>query len=106
MKMMDLMKQAQEMQAKIAEAQEKAAQIEIEGKAGGGMVTALVTAQDGLKRVKIDPSLMMGDDIEVVEDLIVAAFADAKSKVDAAVQESMSDATSGLPLPKGMKLPF
>ena len=101
-----LMKQAQEMQAKVAEMQEKLASIEIDGAAGGGLVTATLNGKGELRRLKIDPSLADPDDIEVLEDLVVAACNDAKSKVEAHVAAEMQKLTGGLDLPPGMQLPF
>ena len=101
-----LMKQAQEMQTKMAEAQAKLDDVEVEGEAGAGMVKAVATAKGALKRLDIDPSLFNADDKEVVEDLIVAAVKDAQEKAQIAAQEEMGKLTEGLQLPPGMKLPF
>ena len=101
-----LMKQAQEMQAKMAEAQAKLDEIEVEGEAGAGMVKAVATAKGELKRLTVDPSLFNPDDKEVVEDLIVAAVKDAQAKAAETAQAEMGKLTEGLPLPPGMKLPF
>ncbi len=100
-----LMKQAKEMQGRMAELQERLAQTEVEGAAGGGMVTATMNGKSELKRLKIDPSLISADEAEVLEDLIVAACADAKAKVEAALAEEMQQITGGLPLPPGLN-PF
>jgi DNA-binding YbaB/EbfC family protein len=99
-----LMKQAQEMQTKMAEMQETLGDIEVSGSAGGGMVTVRLNGKSEMRGVKIDPSL--ADDVEVLEDLIVAAYNDAKVKVEARVQEEMSKLTGGLELPPGFKMPF
>ena len=105
--MAKLMKQAQEMQAKVAEAQERIAVIEAEGTAGAGMVRATASAQGELRSLKVDPSLLDGtEEREVLEDLIVAAVNDAVRKAREAGQEEMAKLTEGLPLPPGMKLPF
>ena len=101
-----LMKQAQEMQGKMEEAQAKLDTIEVEGEAGAGMVKAVASAKGSLKRLSIDPSLFNPDDKEVVEDLIVAAVKDAQEKAAEAAQTEMAKVTEGLPLPPGMKLPF
>ena len=101
-----MMKQAQEMQAKMAEMQEKLGELEVTGAAGGGMVTVTLSGKSDMRRIKIDPALVNADEVEVLEDLIVAAFNDAKVKVEAAVSEKMSELTGGLELPPGMKLPF
>ena len=102
----NLMKQAQEMQTKMQEMQERLAETEIFGKAGGGMVTVIMNGKSEVRSVKIDPSLYESEDAEVVEDLIVAAFNDARSKAENHMQEQMAGVTGGLNLPPGMKLPF
>ncbi len=102
----NMLKQAQEMQAKMAEMQERLMAAELEGSAGAGMVKVTVSGKGDLRRVKIDPSLLDPSDVEVLEDLVVAAAADARTKVEAMMQEEMSKMTGGLPLPPGMKLPF
>ncbi|TAN47373.1 MAG: YbaB/EbfC family nucleoid-associated protein [Rhodospirillales bacterium] len=101
-----LMKQAQQMQSKMADMQAKLAEAEMSGAAGGGMVKITVNGKGDMKKISIDPSLLTADDKEVVEDLIVAAFNDAKTKVEAHMQEEMGKLTGGLNLPPGMKLPF
>ncbi|HEV8647487.1 MAG TPA: YbaB/EbfC family nucleoid-associated protein [Burkholderiales bacterium] len=100
-----LMKQAQQMQENLKKAQEEIAGMEVEGQAGAGMVKVVMTGRHDVKRVSIDPSLM-GDDKEMLEDLIAAAVNDAVRRVEAATQEKMGGLTSGLGLPPGMKLPF
>ncbi len=104
--MMGLMKQAQAMQAKMAEMQAELDNVIVEGQAGGGMVKATMTAKGALKGVTIDPALFKPDEREMVEDLIVAAHEDARRKAEEAMQAKMADITKGLPLPPGMKLPF
>jgi hypothetical protein len=101
-----MMKQAQQMQAKMAELQEQLAATEVTGASAGGMVQATMNGKGELRAIKIDPSLVSADDVEVLEDLIVAAAQDAKSKVEAEVAEQMQKLTGGLDLPPGMKLPF
>ena len=101
-----MMKQAQEMQAKMAELQDKLAGAEMTGAAGGGMVQVTMNGKGELRAVKIDPSLLTPADAEVLEDLIVAAANDAKAKVESHVAEEMQKLTGGLALPPGMKLPF
>ena len=101
-----IMKQAQQMQSKMAELQEQLAGLECSGFAGGGMVQVTMSGKGELRGVKIDPSLVTPDDVEVLEDLIVAAANDAKAKVEALVQEEMQKLTGGLQLPPGMQLPF
>ena len=102
----NLMKQAQEMQTKMQEMQDKLAEVEISGKAGGGMVTVIMNGKSEVRNVKIDPSLYNSEDAEVVEDLIVAAFSDARVKAETHMQEKMAGVAGGLNLPPGMKLPF
>lgn len=102
----NMLKQAQQMQARMQEMQARLEATEVEGAAGGGMVKVRLNGKGDLKRVSIDPSLMTADDREVLEDLLVAAHADARQKVEAAMAEEMQKATAGLSLPAGMKLPF
>ncbi|HUW38439.1 MAG TPA: YbaB/EbfC family nucleoid-associated protein [Rhodocyclaceae bacterium] len=99
-----LMKQAQQMQERMARAQEELAAIEVEGQSGAGMVRVLMTCKHDVRRVSIDASVM--DDKEMLEDLVAAAVNDAVRKVEAATQEKMSGFTAGMQLPPGMKLPF
>ena len=101
-----VMKQAQAMQAKLAEAQAELDHIEVEGQSGGGLVRVTLTAKGAMKGVAVDPSLMKPEEKEIVEDLIVAAHADAKAKGERVLEEKMKAMTAGLPLPPGMKLPF
>ncbi len=100
-----LMKQAQQMQANMQKMQEQLGSVEVEGQAGAGMVKVIMTCRHDVKRVTIDPSLM-GDDKEMLEDLIAAAVNDAVRRVETTTQEKMAGFTSGLNLPPGMKLPF
>lgn len=99
------MKQAQKMQEDMQKAQQEIASMEVEGQAGGGLVKVIMTGQHELRRVDIDDSLM-GDDKEMLEDLIAAAVNDASQRVDATSKEKMSSMTAGLNLPPGMKMPF
>ena len=101
-----MMKQAQQMQAKMAEMQEQLANIEVTGSSGGGMVQVTLSGKGDARRMKIDPSLLDPDDVEVLEDLVVAAINDAKAKVEAVMAEKMSEVTGGLQLPPGLSLPF
>ena len=101
---MGLMKKVGEMQARMKEVQEELARAEIDGQSGGGLVRITLDGKGEVKRVRIDPSLMKPEDVEIVEDLIVAAATDARAKADAAMQEKMAEVTGGLPLPPGMKL--
>jgi hypothetical protein len=104
--MAKLMKQAQEMQEKMADAQARLDEVEVTGEAGAGMVKATVNAKGKVRALSIDPSLFTPDDREVVEDLIVAAIQDAQARAGDAAQAEMAKITEGLNLPAGMKLPF
>jgi DNA-binding YbaB/EbfC family protein len=99
-----MMKQAAALQAKVAEMQADLDQIEVEGIAGGGVVTVKLSAKGDMRGVAIDASLMKPEEREIVEDLLVAAHADARRKADAVMQEKMKSLTGGLPLPPGLKL--
>ena len=99
------MKQAQMMQENMRQMQENLASIEVEGQSGAGMVKVTMTCRHDVKRVHIDSSLI-GDDKEMLEDLVAAAFNDAVRKVETTTQEKMSALTSGMGLPPGFKLPF
>ena len=101
----NLMKQAQAMQEGVQKAQAEIATIEVEGIAGGGMVKVTMTGRHEVKRVQLEPAVV-GEDREMLEDLIAAATNDAVQKVEARVQEKMSGLMSGVQLPPGMKLPF
>ena len=100
-----LMKQAQAMQDNMKKMQDQLALTEVEGQAGAGMVKVVMTCKNDVKRVTIDPSLL-GDDKDMLEDLVAAAFNDAVRKAEATTNEKMSGMTAGLPLPPGFKLPF
>ena len=100
-----LMKQAQMMQENMRRMQEQLATVEVEGQSGAGMVKVVMTCKHEVKRISIDPSLV-GDDREMLEDLVAAAFNDAARRVEQTVTEKMSGFTAGLGLPPGMKLPF
>jgi len=101
-----LMKQAQEMQSKMTEMQQRLADAEVTGAAGAGMVTVTLNGKGDVRGIKIDPGLATGEDVEVLEDLIVAAFNDARSKVEQLASEEMKKITGGLDLPPGMSLPI
>lgn len=101
-----MLKQAQEMQAKMGEVQARLETIEVTGASGGGLVRVTMTAKGNMRRVQIDPSLVVPADVGVLEDLIVAASNDARAKGEAMVQEETQKIMSGLPLPPGIKLPF
>ena len=102
----DMMKQAQEMQKKMKELQEGLANLEVEGSSGGGLVKITVTGKGEVKKIKIDPSLIKPEESEILEDLIVAAFNEAKKKSEEASAEEMKKLTGGLNLPPGFKMPF
>ena len=101
-----MMKQAQVMQARMTAMQENLGKLEIEGQAGGGLVKVTLNGKGEMRRLKIDPSLAQPGEVEVMEDLIIAAFNDAKNKVEAHVNEEMAKITGGLKLPGGLNLPF
>jgi len=101
-----IMKQAQDMQNKMTEMQEKLSELEFTGSAGGGMVQVTLSGKTEARRVKIDPTLVEPGNLEMLEDLIVAAVNDARRKMESRVSEKMSELTGGLQLPPGFKLPF
>ena len=101
-----MMKQAQKMQDKMAEIQEELSGLEVTGSAGGGMVDVTLTGKNEARRVKIDQVLTGPENLEILEDLIVAAYNDARVKVEKKAAEKMSELSGGLQLPPGFKLPF
>ena len=101
---MGMMKQVQDMQAKMQQMQQELADMEVIGQSGAGMVTVTLNGKGEMRGIKIDPSLMKPDEAEIVEDLIVTATQDAKTKVDQTAQDKMKDITGGLPIPPGLKL--
>ena len=101
---MGLMKQAAQLQSKMEALQAELDTIEVEGMAGGGLVTVKLTAKGEMKAAKVDDSLFKPGEKEILEDLLVAAHADARRKAEAVMQEKMQGLTGGLPLPPGMKL--
>ncbi|QYO77404.1 YbaB/EbfC family nucleoid-associated protein [Devosia salina] len=103
---MGMMKAAGEMKAKMEAMQAELAELVVEGRSGGGMVSVSLSGKGDMRGLKIDPSLLKPEDAEVVEDLIVAAYNDAKGKSEAEAQRKMAEVTAGLPIPPGMKLPF
>lgn len=103
--LMGLMKQAKEMQAKMETAQAEVADLSVTGRSGGGMVEITLAGGGNMSGLKIDPQLQ-SEDIEILEDLIVAAYQDAKVKLDQAQAETMKSAMGDIPLPPGMKMPF
>ncbi len=106
MDMMGMMKKAQALQEKMKQMQEEVQQIEVTGTSGAGLVTAQMTGGGILRTVSIDPSLIKPDDVEVLQDLIVAAVNDARAKSETAAAEKMANVTKDLGLPDGLKLPF
>lgn len=100
-----LMKQAQQMQENVRKLQEQLAAVEVEGQSGAGLVKVVMTCKHDVKRVSIDPSLL-GDDKDMLEDLVAAAFNDAVRKAETTAQERMAGLTAGMGLPPGFKLPF
>lgn len=102
--LMGMMKKFGEVQARLKEMQEELAQAEVAGQSGGGLVTVTVDGKGEVKRVRIDPSLVKPDEVEILEDLIVAAASDARKKADSEMQDKMAKVTGGLPIPPGMKL--
>ena len=99
-----MMKQAAQLQSKMQEMQSELDQIEVEGTAGGGVVSVKLSAKGDLRAVSIDPSLLKPDEKEIVEDLVVAAHADARRKAETVMQDKMKALTGGLPIPPGLKL--
>lgn len=100
----DMMKQAQEMQGRIQEMQGELDTLEVKGTSGAGLVTVTLNGKGDMTGLDIDPSLVKPDEVEILEDLIVAAYTDAKTKIEAMLQDKMKDLTGGLPIPPGMKL--
>lgn len=106
MDFLGMMKKAEELKAKMAEMQERLGTIVVEGSSGGGLVSVTMSAKGELKGLKIDPSLFKEDDVEVLEDLIIAAHNEAKGRAETEMNRRMAELTEGLPLPPGMTLPF
>ncbi|MBX3578288.1 MAG: YbaB/EbfC family nucleoid-associated protein [Rhizobiaceae bacterium] len=104
--LLGLMGKAREMQAKFQAMQEEVASLEATGQSGGGLVQVTLTGKFEMKSLKIDPSLVKPDEAEIVEDLVLAAHNDAKTKIEQILQEKTREMTAGLPIPPGMKLPF
>ena len=103
---MGMMGKVKEMQAKMEQMQAEIAALEIQGTSGGGLVTVTLDGKGNLKSLKVDPSLFKEDDVEILEDLIVAAHKDAKDKAEAEAAEKTKALTAGLPIPPGFKMPF
>ncbi|MBI1238516.1 MAG: YbaB/EbfC family nucleoid-associated protein [Alphaproteobacteria bacterium] len=106
MKFGDILKQAQALQSKMGEMQERIEAIEVEGSSGGGLVRVTLGGKSALKRVAIDPSLLKPEEQGILEDLIIAAHNDAKTKLEQQMQDEMGKLTGGMGLPGGFKLPF
>ena len=102
--LMGMMKQVGQMQARVQQMQDELAALEIDGQSGGGLVKVTLNGKMEARAIKIDPSLIKPGEAEMLEDLILAAFQDAKGKAEAAVQAKMQEVTGGLPLPPGLKL--
>jgi DNA-binding YbaB/EbfC family protein len=102
--LMKMMKQAQEIQGKMQRMQEELSALEVSGQSGAGLVQVTLNGKGEMRSIKIDPSLLKPDEAEIVEDLVLAAFQDAKGKVEGEMQKRMQEVTGGLPLPPGMKL--
>lgn len=102
--MMGMMKQLQGLQKRMTDMQSEMESLTVEGQSGAGMVKVTLTAKGAMKSVSVDPSLLKADEGEILEDLIVAAHADARGKAERLMEEKMKDVTGGLPLPPGMKL--
>lgn|SRR5690606_13024020 len=103
---MGMMGKVKEMQAKMEKMQADIAALDVEGKSGGGLVSVRLNGKGEMLGLKIDPSLFKEDDVEILEDLIIAAHQDAKGKAEALAAEKTQELTAGLPIPPGMKLPF
>lgn len=103
---MGMMGKVKEMQAKMEKMQAEIAELHAEGKSGGGLVTVILNGKGEMQSLKVDPSLFKEEDVEILEDLIVAAHKDAKDKAEAAAAEKTKALTAGLPIPPGFKMPF
>jgi len=106
MDFLKMMKQAKQMQEQMGSLQEEIASLSVEGSAGGGMVTLTMTGKGELKAIRIDPSMAKPDEVEILEDLILAAHQDAKAKAESLLQQKTQELMGGLGLPAGFKLPF
>jgi nucleoid-associated protein EbfC len=102
--LMGMMKQAQELQGRMQKMQEDMAALEVRGQSGGGLVMVMLDGKGTLKKIKVDPSLMLPAETEILEDLIIAATEDARAKVETQMQAKMAEVTGGLPMPPGLKL--
>jgi nucleoid-associated protein EbfC len=106
MDFLGMMKKAEELQKNMQQMQEELGQATVDGSSGGGLVTVTLSGKGEMRGLKIDPSLFKEDNVEVLEDLIVTAHNQAKARAEQMMQQKMAEATAGLPLPPGMKLPF
>lgn len=104
--LMGMMKQAKQLQEKMQSVQEEIAEMTVDGASGGGLVSVTANGKGDVRSIRIDPSLLKPEEVEILEDLVIAALADARSKAEAAVAEKMQSMAGGLNLPPGMKLPF
>lgn len=102
--LMGMMKQAQQLQERMQKMQAELEALEVEGQAGAGLVRVTLNGKGEMRRLKIDPSLMKPEETEILEDLVIAGFQDAKTKAEAAIQAKMQEIAGGLPLPPGLKL--
>ena len=102
--LMGMMKQAQQLQERMQKLQAELEALEVEGQSGAGLVKVTLNGKGEMRRSKIDPTLMKPEETEILEDLVIAAFQDAKSKVEGAIQSKMQEIAGGLPLPPGLKL--
>ncbi len=102
----EMMKQVQAMQSRMADMQAKLEQATVTGQSGAGLVKVTLNGKGAMTALAIDPSLAKADEVEILEDLVIAAHNDAKAKVESMMAEEMKSVTGGLPLPPGMKLPF
>ncbi len=103
---MNMMKSFGDMQAKMTEMQDQLQKAEVTGTAGAGMVSVILNGKGEMKALKIDKSLLADGEVEIIEDLIIAAHSDARGKADREMQDKMAEMTAGLPFPPGMKFPF
>ncbi|EJF80800.1 UPF0133 protein [Bartonella sp. DB5-6] len=104
--MMSMMKKAKEMQEKMQKIQEEVANLQVTGTSGGGLVNITLNGKNIITEIKIDSSLLSPEEVEILEDLIMAAYNEAKTKIEIAIEEKTKNITAGLPLPSGFKLPF
>jgi hypothetical protein len=102
----NMLKEAQKLQQRMAEMQQRLEEVEVSGAAGGGLITVTLNGKGHMRKIKIDPALLVPAEAEMLEDLVVAATNDAKGKLESQMQDEMGKLTGGLPLPPGFKLPF